>query len=222
MREMPRRRSTGSVRPRAALRRSVQYHQYRRLAVSLSASRGLDVTAWIMVASVAVALTANGVVRAQSTGAMGSSPSSNSIVLVDSTGKVAARPLNDTIMLISVNSGVAAPASIHPIYGADGRTASGLATWQSGGSVLFTSSDCTTGAHVYSSTHAGARAATQVKTPAGIVLYVGAIGTAITVAVHSILYDNGCSPVTVRQNGLLPVLATVNLSTAFPPPLSLQ
>ena len=80
MREMPRRRSTGSVRPRAALRRSVQYHQYRRLAVSLSASRGLDVTAWIMVASVEVALTANGVVRAQSTGAMGSSPSSNSIV----------------------------------------------------------------------------------------------------------------------------------------------
>ena len=192
------------------------------LAVSLSASRGLDVTAWIMVASVAVALTANGVVRAQSTGAVGSSPSSNAIVLVDSTGKAAARPLTDTIMLISVNSGVAAPASIHPIYDADGRTASGLATWQSGGSVLFTSSDCTTGAHVYSSTHAGARAATQVKTPAGIVLYVGVIGTAITVAVHSILYDNGCSPVTVQQNGLLPVLATVNLSTAFPPPLSFQ
>ena len=66
--------------------------------------QGVDMTAWIMVASVAVALTANGVVRAQSTGAMGSSPSSNSILLVDSTGKVAARPLNDTIMLISVSS----------------------------------------------------------------------------------------------------------------------
>jgi len=28
--------------------------------------------------------------------------------------------------------------------------------------------------------------------------------------------------VTVRQNGLLPVLTTVNLSTAYPPPLSFQ
>ena len=55
---------------------------------------------------------------------------------MDSAGKGAARPLNDTIMLISVSSGVAAPASIHPIYDADGRTASGLATWQSGGSVF--------------------------------------------------------------------------------------
>jgi hypothetical protein len=178
-------------------------------------------TAWIIAASVAVALTANGIARAQSTGATGF-PSPNSIVLVDSTGKAAARPLNDTIMLISVSSSVAAPALIRPIYDTDGRTASGLATWQSGGSVLFTSSDCTNGAHVYSSPHAGARAATQVQTPAGIVLYVGAIGTAITVAVHSILYDNGCSQVTVQQNGLLPVLVTVNLSTAFPPPLSFQ
>jgi hypothetical protein len=42
------------------------------------------------------------------------------------------------------------------------------------------------------------------------------------VAVHSILYDTGCSPVTVQQNGLLPVLATINLSTTYPPPLSFQ
>ena len=88
--------------------------------------------------------------------------------------------------------------------------------------MLFTSSDCTTGAHVYSSSHAGTRATTQVKTLAGIMLYVGTIGTATTVEVHSILYDTGCSPVTVQQNGLLPVLATMNLSTAFPPPLSFQ
>ena len=179
-------------------------------------------TAWIIAASVALVLTANAAVHAQSMGAPGSSPSPDSIVLVDSTGKAAARPLNDAVVLISVTSGVAAPASIRPIYDADGRTASGLATWQSGGSVLFTSSDCSTGAHVYSLSHAGARAATQVQTSAGIVLYVGAIGTAITVAVRSILYDNGCSQVTVRQNGLLPVLATMNLSTAYPPPLSFQ
>ena len=149
-------------------------------------------------------------------------PSPNPVVLVDSTGKAAARPLNDTVMLITISNGVAAPALIRPIYGADGRTASGLATWQAGGSVLFTSSDCTTGAHVYSLPHAGVRAAAQVQTPAGIVLYVGAIGTATTVAVHSILYDNGCAPVTVQQNGLFPVLATVNLNTAYPPPLSFQ
>jgi hypothetical protein len=53
-------------------------------------------------------------------------------------------------------------------------------------------------------------------------LYVGAVGAATTVAIRSILYDTGCAPVTVQQNGLLPVLATVNLSTAYPPPLSLQ
>ena len=56
----------------------------------------------------------------------------------------------------------------------------------------------------------------------GVVLCVGAIGTGTTVAVHSILYDCGCSPVTVQQNGLLPVLLTVNLSTGYPPPLSFQ
>lgn len=179
-------------------------------------------TVWIIAASVAVALTANGVARAQSIRASGSSPSLDPIVLVDSTGKVAARPLNETIMLVTVSSGVAAPALIRSIYGPDGRTASALATWQSGGSALFTSSDCTAGAHVYSSPYAGVRATTQVQTPAGIVLYVGAIGAATTVAIHSILYDTGCAPVTVQQNGLLPVLATVNLNKAYPPPLSFQ
>ena len=53
----------------------------------------------------------------------------------------------------------------------------GMATWQSGGSVLFTSSDCTTGAYVYSSTSGGARATTQLQTSLGMMLYVGAIGT---------------------------------------------
>jgi hypothetical protein len=125
-------------------------------------------------------------------------------------------------MLVTVSGGVVAPAIIRPIYDPDGRTASGLATWQAGGSVLFTSSDCTVGAHVYSSPHAGVRATTQVQTPGGIVLYVGAIGAATSVAIRSILYDTGCASVTVQQNGLVPVLATVNLSTAYPPPLSLQ
>jgi len=142
--------------------------------------------------------------------------------LIDSTGNAVARPLTDTTMLISLAGGVVAPASIRPMYDADGRTQSGTATWQSGGSVLFTSADCTTGAHVYSLPVAGVRAAAQVQTPAGIVLYVGAIGSTITVAVQSILYDTGCAPIAIRQNGLLPVLTTVNLSTAYPPPLSLQ
>ncbi len=143
-------------------------------------------------------------------------------MLVDSTGKVVARPLNETIVLVTVGNGVAAPALILPIYGPDGRIASGLATWQSGGSVLFTSSDCTTGAHVYSLPHAGVRAAAQVQTPAGIVLHVGAIGPATTAAIRSILYDTGCAPVTVQQNGLFPVVTTVNLNTAYPPPLSFR
>ena len=109
-----------------------------------------------------------------------------------------------------------------PIYGPDGREASGLATWQAGGGVLFTSPDCTTGAHVYSSSRAGVRATTQVQTRAGISLYVGAVGQATTVSVQSILYDTGCAPVVVQQNGLHPVEATVNLEVAYPPPLSFQ
>jgi hypothetical protein len=53
-------------------------------------------------------------------------------------------------------------------------------------------------------------------------LFVGAVGPAITVSVQSILYETGCAPVVIRQNGLLPVFATVNLTTAYPPPLSFQ
>jgi hypothetical protein len=176
--------------------------------------------AWFIAMIVAVAFAANGVARAQSAGGTVSSPSP--IVLVDSTGKVAARPLNETMVLVTVSSEIAAPALIRPIYGTDGRTASGLAAWQAGGSVLFTSSDCTAGAHVYSSPFAGVRATTQVQTTAGIVLYVGAVGTATTVAIQSILYETGCAPVTVLQNGLLPVLASVNLTAMYPPPLTIQ
>jgi hypothetical protein len=176
----------------------------------------------VIAASIAMALIANEVASAQSTGVMGLSPSPNPIVLVDSTGKAVARALNETIMLVTISSGVAAPALIRPIYDSDGRTASGLATWQAGGSVLFTSSDCTAGAHVYGSSYAGVRATTQVQTAAGIMLYVGAVGTASMVAIRSILYDNGCAPVTVQQNGLFPVLAIVNLNTAYPPPLAFQ
>ena len=178
--------------------------------------------AWVIAMIVAVALSANGVASAQSAGGRVSSPSPTPIVLVDSTGKVAARPLNETMVLVTVSSEIAAPALIRPIYDTDERTASGLATWQAGGSVLFTSSDCTAGAHVYSSPFAGVRATTQVQTPAGIVLYVGAVGPATTVAIQSILYETGCAPVTVRQNGLLPVLASVNLTAMYPPPLSIQ
>ena len=88
--------------------------------------------------------------------------------------------------------------------------------------MLFTSSDCTTGAHVFSLTPAGVRASSQVEAPGGTVLYVGAIGTTSIVAVRSILYGSGCSTVSVQQNALVPVDATVNLSTAYPPPLSFQ
>ena len=178
--------------------------------------------AWIIAACVVVVLTANGVASAQSTGVAGVSPSPSSVVLVDSTGKAAAKPLNESIMLVAIGSGVAAPASIRPIYGPDGRTASGLATWQAGGSVLFTSADCTAGANVYSSSYAGVRATAQVQTPAGTILYVGAIGPTTTVSVQSVLYDTGCAPLVIQQNGLVPVLATVNLTTVYPPPLSFQ
>jgi len=179
-------------------------------------------TAWIIAATVAAALTANGVASAQSAGALGSSASPSSIVLVDSTGKTAARPLNETVTLVTIGGGVVAPASIRAIYDADGKAASGLATWSSGGGVLFTSIDCTSGAHVYASSYAGVRAAAQVQTPAGITLYAGAVGTASAVAIRSILYDTGCAPVTVHQNGLHPVVATINLTATYPPPLSFQ
>lgn len=179
-------------------------------------------TAWIVAAGIAIAVAANGPVRAQGTLASPSSAPRNAIALMDSAGNVAARPLNESLMLVALGSGVVAPASIRPIYGADGRADSGLATWHSGGSVLFTSIDCTLGAHVYSSPHAGVRAASQVQTPAGIVLYVGAVGATVTAAVQSILYDTGCAPVAVRQIGLLPVVATVNLTATYPPPLSFQ
>jgi len=145
------------------------------------------------------------------------------VVLVDSTGKVAARALTEThVVVTDPVSRVVAPAAIRPIQGDDGRTASGLAEWQSGGSVLYTSSDCSTGAYIYSNSNAGYRAATQVETPSGIVLVVGAYGFTSTVNVRSILYDNGCTSVSVRQNGLVPVDATVNLTTAYPPPLSFK
>lgn len=166
---------------------------------------------------IAVALGAAVPACAQSAGA-----SPQAIVLVDSTGKVAARPLNDTIMLITVSPEVVAPAFIRSIYDADERTASGLATWASGGSVLFTSADCSTGAHIHTLTNAGLRSTSQVETPGGTTLYVGAIGTPVTAVIHSILYHTGCSAVTVRQNGLVPVDAAVNLTTTYPPPLSFQ
>ena len=175
----------------------------------------------IVVAVVAVAAAASGAVCAQSAG-VGRSTLPSPIALFDSTGKIAATALNDTMMLVTVQAGVVAPAFIHPIYDADGRAASGLATWTSDGSVLFTSVDCTSGAHIFSSTHAGARATSQIETRAGTILFVGAIGTATTKLVRSILYGNGCSPVTVQQNGLIPVVTTVNLTTVYPPPLSLQ
>jgi len=173
----------------------------------------------VVAARIAIALIATAGASAAATGLP---PSPGPIVLVDSTGKTVARPLNETIVLVSLASGVAAPALIRPVYGADGRAASGVATWQSGGSVLFTSADCTTGAHVYASTHAGVRATAQVQTPAGINLHVGEVGPATTATIQSILYDTGCTQVAVRQNGLLPVVSSVNLSTAYPPPLAFQ
>ena len=176
-------------------------------------------TARQIAAAIVLAMAARGDAHAQG---MPVAKSAASIALVDSSGKVAARPLNETIMLVTLGGGVVAPAQIRAIYGPDGRAASGLATWHSGGSVLFTSADCTTGPHVYSPTQAGVRGAAQVQIASGIVLFVGAIGPSFTEAIQSILYDSGCVTVAVRQNGLVPVVTTVNLTTAYPPPLSLQ
>jgi hypothetical protein len=179
-------------------------------------------TARVVALSMAVAIAASGAASAQETAGPGSSVSPSAIVLLDSTGKIAARALNETIMLVTLANGVVAPASIRPVYDASGRAVSGMAMWHSGGSVLFTSSDCSLDAYVYSLPQAGVRAAAQVQTPTGIVLYVGAIGTAHTVVIRSILYDNGCVQVTVRQDGLHPVVTTLNLTAAYPAPLSLQ
>jgi len=175
---------------------------------------------WILAAGIA-AVTASPL-RAQVVVATPSAARGDAIALVDSNGNVAARPLNETLMLVTLGAGVVAPATIRPIYDADGRAASALATWHSGGTVLFSSTDCTIGAHVYSLPHPGVRAASQVRTAAGIVLYAGAVGPTITAAIQSILYDTGCARVAVSQNGLVPVVATVNLTTVYPPPLSFQ
>lgn len=176
---------------------------------------------WIVVASLA-GVCANQVASAQSATATARPASPGTVVLIDSKGKVAARPLNETLMLVTVGNAVVAPASIRPIYDNEGHAASALATWSAGGSVLFTSSECTSGAHVYASQHPGVRAVAQVRTPAGIMLYVGADGAATTVTIKSVLYETGCAPLTVRQGGLFPVQAIVNLSTEYPPPLSFQ
>ena len=115
----------------------------------------LHMSAWIIAVSVAVALTANGFAGAHSTDATGLSPSLSPIVLVDATGKAVAKALNETTVLVTIGRGVVAPAAIRSIHGPDGHEASGLAIWQAGGGVLFTSPDCTTGAHVYGSSRAG-------------------------------------------------------------------
>jgi hypothetical protein len=145
-----------------------------------------------------------------------------SIALVDSRGTIAGRVLSETIVLVTVREGLVAPAAIRPIYDPDARTASGLAMWASGGSVLFTSADCSTGAYISTQMHAGARATSQVETGGAIFLHVGAIGMPVTVDVRSILYGTGCTATTVHQNGLVPVIATLNLTATYPPPLSLS
>jgi len=181
----------------------------------------IDMKACIVGSIVAVTLAASEPVCAQNMHASESPLPSHDIALVDSTGRVAAKPLSETITLVALSDGGTAPALIRPIYGPDGRAASGLATWQSGGSVLFTSARCTGDAFVYSSSYAGLRGSAQVQTAAGIVLYVGAVGTTTTAAVQSILYDTGCAQVSVRQNGVVPVVTTVNLTSTYPPPLSI-
>ena len=182
---------------------------------------GIATTSAVTVLCAALATAAHDA-SSQSLVGFPSSPPASAVMLIDSTGNTVARALTETVVLVTVESDLTAPASIQPIYGADGRMASGLGSWQSGGTVLFTSADCTVGAHIYSGTYAAVRAATQVQTPEGNELYAGAIGTSITVDVRSILYDTGCSQVSVRQNGLVPVLATRNLSTTYPPPLSFR
>src|SRR5262249_47254239 len=130
--------------------------------------RGVGMTTWRVAAAIVIALASNGGLLAQGITGAPASAAAKPIGLIDSSGNAAARALNETIMLVTLTGGVVVPAYIRPIYGPDGRAASGLATWHSGGSVLFTSADCTTGAHVYSSSIAGARASAQVETPAGI------------------------------------------------------
>ena len=149
-------------------------------------------------------------------------PEAPAVGVLDSTGALAGHPLNETVVLVTVRAGLVAPATIRPIYDADARTASGLATWGSGGSVLFTSADCSTGAHIATQTNAGLRATSQVELPNGVVLYVGDIGMPRTVEVRSILYGSGCTSTTVRQNGLVPVIDILNLTRIHPPPLSIQ
>jgi len=186
-------------------------------------AEGIPMKARALAAAVVLGTAPSAAPFAQPSVIGGMTASRTPVVLVDSTGKVAARPLSESIVLVAANGGdVQAPASIRPIYDGTGHEVSGAATWQGGGSVLFTSRDCTTGGYVHASSRAGVRAATQVETPAGVVLYVGALGNATTEVIHSILYGSGCTPVTVQQGGLVAVETTVNLDLDFPPPLSFR
>lgn len=172
-----------------------------------------------LVSLLGTAVAVAGLASAQERGSAASPP----VALWDSSGTIAGKAFTDMLVIVTdPASGVAAPASIAPVYGADQRTASGLATWQSGGSVLFTSPDCTSGPHVFSTPHAGLRATAQVRTRDGIVLHIGAVGSTRTVGVRSILYDTGCAGVIVEQNGLVPVDASINLTARHPPPLSFR
>jgi hypothetical protein len=149
--------------------------------------------------------------------------SGGTIVLVDSAGSIAGRPISEALVLVTDKaSGVVAPAAIRAVYDADGRTISGAATWQANGSVLFASPDCTTGAHVFATTNPGLRASAQVQTASGVILYVGDNSATTSVNVRSILYGSGCTPVSVQQNGVVPVALTINLTTTHPPPLSFR
>ena len=144
-------------------------------------------------------------------------------MLVDSVGSIAGRPLNETVVLVTDKAtGAVVPAIIRSNYDSDGRTMSGSATWQANSSVLFASPDCTTGAHIFGTTHPGLRASAQVQTASGVILYVGDSGATTSVNARSILYGSGCTPVSVQQNGVVPVALTINLTTTYPPPLSFR
>jgi hypothetical protein len=193
--------------------------------------RSVDMTAWqgtarraAIAIGVAIVAVVASIADVSAQGAAGapSAASSRPIALIDASGNAAGKPFNETMVLVTLGDAVVAPAVIRPDPRCGRARSIGprdLALRRKRSLYL---ADCSTGALVHTSPHAGIRAASQVQTARGIVLFAGAIGPSITESVQSILYDTGCASVKVRQNGLVPVVMTVNLTTTYPPPLSFQ
>jgi len=159
--------------------------------------------------------------------AAGKPISTTPVVYVDATGNVAARLFGAGSGLLTLPGGAAVVVAVASVADANGSPVAGAATWAGGDAVLFTSANCTTGAFVYVySLNPGTRASAQVATAGGVVLYIGAAAPGTSNPVfNSFLTSQGCATQSIAAGSVgsvWPVASALNLSVAYPPPLSVQ